>query len=444
MSATPVPQAGGPLQPKLTWRQHIARIAFAAVIAIVVLELLHVDVLGWVFHAASHTSVEATPTPAPITSSSPSSGDGLLQAAVNQIVGGGQATTKPNATSTPLAVAPGVAGAASRAGLTAGQAAQLAEADRLINQAGSTNPTSPLANLPSQIAAQEQRQLSATPQPAATTQAVPTLVTPTPAPSQQPVVTNPRAISLLGVTPGQQSGVSPQSVQQMEVAQQAAFIQNDQFASAYTSAELSPARSDNEIWPSDPIDCVLKSTVETGLPGLAIAVVTHDVRSHLPPYSLLIPATTELWGPFNALADDGQHRMQLRWDMMVLPNGATLPLESVQADDTQGQAGLAADVNDHRGRVYTTTLIGTILSVASGIAQARAASVGIPTVPQLFGASAGNAIQNQVNNQIAAAQSIPPTLTVHAGTPFTIHFAAIQQLPPWERIARDFGAPHHP
>ncbi|TAM91166.1 TrbI/VirB10 family protein [bacterium] len=439
-------QPGGPLQPKLSWRGRLARTAVTGVVALVVLALFfHVDLLGWsgihLWHA-----VHPTPTVSPIASPSANS-DGLLGAAIAEITG---QPVHPTRTPTPqvaapAAAAPGVSGAAGRAGLlTPEQQRELAESNRVISQVnGSPVDANPFSNLGKDIAYRETAptaQPAPPPAPAPTSPPVPALVTPSPLTSMGPLLSNPSAPSMVGTVPGQQSGALPVSIAQLDRADEASFVQTTQTVSPYTSAEVSPARSPNEIWPSDGIDCTLKNAIYSDLPGIAIGLIAKDVKSHLPPHNILIPATSEVWGPYNALVGQGQDAMQIRWDVLAYPNGATLPLQSVQATDARGRAGIPADVNNHVGRVYTSTLIGTILSVAGGIAAARAETVGTPSVGQLFGVSANNAVQQQASQRMSAAQSIPPTLMVHGGTPCHLQFAAIQMLPTYSEVVRSYGA----
>jgi len=446
MSDTPATDPGGPLKPKLSWRGRLGRILIVGLIACLITAFtFHIDVLGMVGGSLWRTA-HPSPSESPVAEKT-STPDSMLQSAVNSITG--NARSQPPAPSpTPItapAGAPGVSGAAGRAGVLTGSAAtDLQHADQeLANVVPpvDTAQSNAFANLAHTISSSETAQAQGQGQQTQQAPNVPTLVTPTPE-KVGPLLTNSGA-SLLGVTPGQQSGAVPTSMDQMMRATQASFVTNDQdqLAQAYTTAQLTPARSSNEIWPGDPIDCTIKTTINSDLPGQAICIVSRDVKSHLPPYNVLVPATSQMWGQYNALVAQGQTCMQIRWDMLVLPNGATLPLQSVQAEDIDGRAGIPADVNNHVGRVYTTTLIGTLLSVAGGIVTARAATVGTPTVGQLFGVSANNAIQQQAQQRIDAANSAPPTLVVNSGTAIIVSFAAIQPMPSWDTIARSYGPP---
>lgn len=451
-----------PLAQPTSWRTRLTRFGIVGIATIIFCSLfLHID-LAAPLNAAFHKLVPfgSTPmpqgTPAigqPFPSASPDSSDAnsQLSAAVSQM---GSVTPAPQGTP----AAPALPSAAQHAGLITKpnaladfQDAQrsIARAQQIGNSGTPGDPGLPgfgpggLSDPPSGGLTPPQQSFQPTPEP--TPMNVPIIQTPAPTNSAAPVVAESGQPALFGVTPGQQSGQSPESLSGLMTAQDAAFVQDNggQQPSAYTTQVVSAARSQDEIWPTDPIQCTLQSSVQSDLPGTAVAVVSRDVYSHLWPHAVLIPALTEIWGSYNAVVGQGQTRMQFRWDMLVYPNGATLPLTSVQAMDPQGLAGLPADVNNHIGKVLTTTLLATAVGAVSGITAARASTtVSGGSFPQLLGISTGNQIQNMATQAAAAAQAIPPTLLVHGGTQFSIRFAAIQTLPSWQEIEAHYGPPH--
>lgn len=242
-----------------------------------------------------------------------------------------------------------------------------------------------------------------------------------------PIVTpnNPNNPTLVPAEPGQQKGLVAQTMNGLTTGQNAAFLQGST-GTIYSSTHIEPRRSRNEILPGDPIHCQLDTTINTQLPGLVIAHVINDVRSHFYPYNVLIPAGTELYGYQDTVVGVDQNRIQIRWDWMLFPTGATLPLQMTQADGANGQAGVGADVNAHVGRLYTTTLVGTLLSAAAALGTSGSSSV-----LNLLGQGAANNIAQTTAGIAQQRASVPPELLVHSGTRFTVRMARIQILPPY-------------
>lgn len=426
------------------WRGVLIFVIVGGLLAMV----FHVNVMApvnaWFVHQfPMFGSPQPTGTPiagGPMPSATPDLGQSELHDAVASFQTQTAATARPSPT-VHVPQAPQVTGGAAKAGLAPAQTQPVPSeatsayerAQQELNAANAMVPNSSLGNpfaMPGINESGSQPFQAATPGP-------PVVQTPPPA------LVNPHAASMFGVTQGQVAGAAPQTLAQMSVAEQASFLTGSDTsqADAYTTGELEPARSNDEVWPGDPIDCILKKTVQTDEPGIAICVVTRDVRSHLPPYDLLIPATSEFWGPYNALVVGGQTRVQIRWDDLGFPNGATLPLQSVQAEDTQGMAGVPADVDNHVGRVYTSTVVGILGSALAGLIGARAALSSTPSFGQLAAISGGQQVAQTFSGMQSAAQAQPPTLRVHRGTPIQIGFAAIQVLPPYSKSGLRYAAP---
>lgn len=270
-----------------------------------------------------------------------------------------------------------------------------------------------------------------------------------PGPSQSVYLPSPGGATYVGLEPGQQNGMYPQSTDTMRVAQRAAFLDGggDSTDDIYSNVQEQAPRYSCVVYPTDPIHARLTDTINSQLPGMAYAVVTQDLRCHVPGqptyHPIAIPAGGMFYGPYNADVQPGDDRLQGHWKVLVFPNiGYTLALKDVQGSDDEGANGLPADVNNHVGRVYTTTFIGAVLSGLANIASGGTYGLVAPTGRQLFAQGVGQSVLNTATNSVNAQQQQPPTLVVRSGTSFTIHFAQIQAFTPYNELVKIMAIKH--
>jgi type IV secretory pathway VirB10-like protein len=181
-----------------------------------------------------------------------------------------------------------------------------------------------------------------------------------------------------------------------------------------------------ELWSGTVIRAVLDSAIDADLPGPVFAHVAQDIYDSRTGSTLLIPKGSLLRGRYNTNVTVGQHRVQVVWETLRWPNGEWLRLDAMPSADLAGEAGLAANVNDHRGRIITTTLLTAVLAAAPALAGSQTVRVDAngnvlpPTIGQTLGQSAAAQIGQTGGQMVQQSMQQPPTLTVPRGTPFDV------------------------
>src|SRR5579875_200935 len=225
---------------------------------------------------------------------------------------------------------------------------------------------------------------------------------------------------------------SPQPVAQSGngvIAASAGPENNMMFASSqdtrdeYLHASPQSARGAFEIWSGTAIPAILDTGINADLPGPVFAHIAQNVYDSKTGSILLIPKGATLRGRYNTVISVGQNRVEVVWEILRWPNGQWMQLESMPSADMQGEAGIPANANDHRGRIITTTLLTAILSAAPQLAQPQTVTpfgVVTQTAGQTLASSAATQIANTGSQLVQKTMQQPPTLTVPRGTAFTV------------------------
>ena len=194
-----------------------------------------------------------------------------------------------------------------------------------------------------------------------------------------------------------------------------------------------------ELWAGSVIPAELDGGINTDMPGLAVAHVNRDVFDSRTGQTLVIPHGSRLVGHYNSVIASGQARVQVVWDKLTWPDGSYLILDNQPGTDTEGNAGLFADVNDHRGSIFTTTLLTGVI--------AGAGTLIAPNSYQGYANSAGQVVNQNVGQQLAQTgqqiiqqkAALPPTLTVPRGENFNVVLDRTIVLRPWVAPAEPAG-----
>lgn len=202
-----------------------------------------------------------------------------------------------------------------------------------------------------------------------------------------------------------------------------------------TGHEVDPL-SRTEIFAGTPIDAQLDDAISTAQPGKVYAHLTRPVVSSLAPHIEIFPKATRLIGRYNADVTAGDSRVEVVWDYLILPDGRTFDLGGMQSADVTGENGLRANVDDHRGRIFTATFLGAILAAGANLAQPQSSVLAIPGVRSVVGSAVGSAVASTANNVIQAQVQQAPTLTIPRGRQFIIRIAQTILADPWVREAQ--------
>jgi len=168
------------------------------------------------------------------------------------------------------------------------------------------------------------------------------------------------------------------------------------------------------------IHAVLETAINSDLPGMVRAVISRPVYSYTGE-RIIIPAGSRLMGQYSSSMLQGQSRVMVIWNRVVLPNGIAVQLNS-PGTDSLGIAGQGADsINRHFLARFGQSVLLSLLGAASAtagvdtsnpynsVAQYRSA------ISQSFQQSAQKSLQNSL--------PIKPTLHIYQGANINVFVA---------------------
>jgi len=165
------------------------------------------------------------------------------------------------------------------------------------------------------------------------------------------------------------------------------------------------------------IDCVLKTRLDTTVPGMSSCQVTRNIYSDNGKI-LLIERGSEVVGEYTTGVQQGRNRIFVLWTRIKTPNGIVISLDS-PGTDSLGGAGLSGHVNYHFWRRFGAAMLLSVVDDAASYAVNRNRSGGT-TVN--FGSSA-NAASNMADTVLQQTIHIPPTLYKNQGDRINIFVA---------------------
>lgn len=180
------------------------------------------------------------------------------------------------------------------------------------------------------------------------------------------------------------------------------------------------AHPDVTIASGEFMHAALETAISSDLPGMVRAVVSQPVYAYTGEKPL-IPAGSRLIGQYSSAVMDGQNRVMVIWNRVVLPNGISVQINSPGTGDL-GIAGQGADSVDHHffarfGQAALLSLIGAGAATmnVNPMDQYNSASEYRSAIAQSFQQSATNSLQNN--------QSIKNTLHVYQGAKINVFVA---------------------
>lgn len=190
----------------------------------------------------------------------------------------------------------------------------------------------------------------------------------------------------------------------------------------YLEHAIEPAVSPNELKRGSYIAMRLEGDVNSGQPGMVRARVTEDVYDTVTGCRLLIPAMTMVQGTYNSKVAIGQTRNLIVWNYMGFEDGSDLDLGAMQGYDSNGAAGMEADVDNHYMRLF---------GMAFGMSMVTAGvQMSVPNTQNQNGngQTPQQAISNALTQQygqlgaqlLGKYMQIQPTLRNYAGERFTV------------------------
>jgi hypothetical protein len=175
------------------------------------------------------------------------------------------------------------------------------------------------------------------------------------------------------------------------------------------------------------IPAVLENTINSQLPGRAIAVVERHVYGS-DGRSILIPAGSRAIGRYGSMAKLGEARLAISWSRIIRPDGVSINIDT-QAADIMGQTGLPGDLDSRFFEKYGSSLLTSVIAAAgdwalNGSSTTVTGALGGATQVQSGRARAANRLGNDLDQlgqrMVLENVNIQPVLTVPQGTRLNI------------------------
>jgi type IV secretory pathway VirB10-like protein len=190
---------------------------------------------------------------------------------------------------------------------------------------------------------------------------------------------------------------------------------NGDGADMYLPRQVQAPMGEWEIWPGTVIPAKLASATNSELGGNVVARVSADIHDSRTGRCRMIPRDSTVFGKLSDEVQYGQRRQQAVWTLLILPDGRKLDLMGMDATDGAGRAGIAAEVNNHYGRLAGAALAATVLDVLGGLG--RSGNRG--TQVNIGGAAAENA--ESIGGRIIQRElNVRPTLEQAIGSPVSL------------------------
>lgn len=163
------------------------------------------------------------------------------------------------------------------------------------------------------------------------------------------------------------------------------------------------------------IPAVLARGLHSDLPGVVVVTTAVHVYDSLGRGKLLIPRGSTVIGRYSNQVRDGQDRILVAFERLILADGRSFDLPAAQGSDLTGRAGVPGDVNNHYLRRFGASLMVAFLADRT---QKPAASTNINTSgPQ---DAAGQILVDVGKSLLDQGRNLQPTITVPPGTRLNI------------------------
>ena len=208
------------------------------------------------------------------------------------------------------------------------------------------------------------------------------------------------------------------------------------------SSGLTAPTSPYEIKTGELIPAVLMSGIDSDLAGNITAIVSQDVYDSVKGKYLLIPKGSKIYGTYDSNILYGQNRLMLIWQRIILPNGYSINLETMQGIDITGQAGVKGKVNNHTLKLLRSIVLSSIFNfVSSGVSISAGKDIG-KNGDVSATATLGKNVADDTSSKLQSAGDMiierdlnqQPTIKVKAGTRFSIMVNNDMVLVPYNKL----------
>ncbi len=179
------------------------------------------------------------------------------------------------------------------------------------------------------------------------------------------------------------------------------------------------------------IPAALVTAINSDLPGDIIGQVTAHVYDSTTGEHLLIPQGTRLVGQYDSEIRNGQDRVLIAWQRLILPNGESLILNAMPATDAGGVAGLGGRVDHHFGRLAAATLLSTFVALGGNLAVSQQ---GDNETRDIVGSTVAQQASRLSQRLIERELNLQPTIHIDAGTTFNVLVNRDLQMRPYKSV----------
>jgi type IV secretion system protein VirB10 len=123
------------------------------------------------------------------------------------------------------------------------------------------------------------------------------------------------------------------------------------------------------------IPAVLEQELNSDLPGELKALVTANVYDTATGRYLLIPQGARLVGTYDSVVAYGQNRLQAVWHRVIYPDGSSVDLGGMTAQDAHGASGFRGDVDNHYRRLIGFAALTSLFSAGFQLSQHNRANI---------------------------------------------------------------------
>lgn len=206
----------------------------------------------------------------------------------------------------------------------------------------------------------------------------------------------------------------------------------DKTAVSETAFKQAPV--ENSLYAGTLLPAMLMSGVSSDLGGQLMAQVTEDVYDSLYGDVLLIPMGSRLIGGYEAGAENGQSRITVKWNLLILPDGATYNMEGrLTSADNAGYPGIPGRVNNHEGKVLSGGALSSAIAALGSVAVGNTGSGGDDSAGKLAMEGAAANLLNAASALFNKNLNMKPTITVAPGAVFAVRVHQTMVLEPYQR-----------
>ncbi len=195
------------------------------------------------------------------------------------------------------------------------------------------------------------------------------------------------------------------------------FMKSSAAVQSYLAQPLMPPASPYEIQAGTVIPGALVTGINSDLPGQIIGTVTQNVFDSVTGKYLLIPQGSRLLGRYSSVVGNGENRVLVAWQRLILPNGDSIVLDAMPGTNQEGQSGLHDRVNYHFAKLAQAAALSTAIAYGGNLAiNPNSTSTNQDVVGNTIAQEGSQIGQKIIDRQL----NVQPTITIRPGWPFRV------------------------